>query len=40
MPDFGGAFLHGVLGLLRQPAVIITLAVMVMLSVIATRRRR
>jgi hypothetical protein len=30
----------GVLGLLRQPAVIITLAIMVVVSIVVARRRR
>jgi hypothetical protein len=44
LPDFAGPFLRGVidgvLGLLRQPAVILTLAVMVVMSIMLARRRR
>jgi hypothetical protein len=44
MPDFAGAFIRGVLdgivGLLRQPLVIITAAVMLVISVMLARRRR
>jgi hypothetical protein len=44
MPDFAGPFIQGVLDgvlcLLRQPAVIITLGIMLVMSVMLARRRR